>query len=149
MTQEDLVQCGAEAFTRCLRYTEARGGRVTSDRWFMGLFKLALHNEIIWYAQQCGATREADAHWAAEESARADNVDENAGPIAVAISQASGELQEVMRAVATAPVDLLSMLLEEASDTKWSRRLCRLARISKVSDTVVAELRQILRPEMI
>jgi hypothetical protein len=148
MTEDDAVQCCAEAFTRCLRYCQARGGRIDSDRWFMGIFKLAMHNEIHYYAKECGHVREADAHWAAEEESRSSNIDENTGPLSVALSQASSELQDVMRAVASAPVDLLSLLLEEASDTRWSRRLCRLCGI-RLNESIVAELRDILTPEML
>lgn len=148
MTEEDAVQYCAEAFARCLRYCEARGGQVNNPAWFIGILKLAIYNDFNTLARQCGNIRAGDDAGGQDREWSGDvEVAHSDGPMSAALAGASVELREVIRAVATAPVDLLSLLLQEASDAKWSRRLCRLTRIGRLSDTIVSELRGILMPE--
>ena len=141
MSEEDALQECALVFARCVHHY---AGKIDNAPWFMALFKRAVANEFHFHASACTRIREAEAGYAGEQSRRGEGVDHNLGTLTASIASASEELRAVLRVVAQAPTELLSLLLLEASDENWSRRLCRISGINKVSKTIVAELRDIL-----
>ena len=141
MDFEDCLQVSAEVFVRCHNlYAE----KVDEPKWFMALYKRALSNEFHTLSSQCTEKRTAEFDYAEASVFSRSNVEHEEASFLVALQEASSELKDVFRVVANAPSEFLKVLLQEADDEAWSRRLCRLARTAKVNSSVVAELRALV-----
>ena len=146
--RDECMGIAGEVFARIIaRYSgkvHPKYGTVTDPKHWMGIFKQALSNEFHTYAYEARAYVEAQQRWGEEELARRGDIEYNEGTLSVLLSGASQELRDVMEIVGRAPAELLELLLAESDDAAWSRRLCRLCRIPRVSETIVSELRDLL-----
>jgi hypothetical protein len=151
--REECLAIAAEVFARIVRkyggVSHPKYGIVTEARHWMAIFKSSLSREFHTFAYEARAYAEAQRQWGEEELKRGGEVDYNEGGLATILAGASQELREVMGVVAGAPTELLKLLLEEADDQTWSRRLCRLGRISTMNEGIVTELRNLLSGESI
>jgi hypothetical protein len=116
----------------------------------MSIYKKALAREFHTRASNTRRDIETEQEYGLEH-ARRSNVDYNVGTITSALAEASDELREVMGVIANAPAEFLKILLDDGrednevcDDATWSRRLCRLARLNTISETLVTELRVLL-----
>jgi hypothetical protein len=137
---EECEAIAAEVFCRIrLRY------HFDGPHHVMGMYKKALAHQFHTLARETRAKVEAERQWGQADLTQRGEVDYNDGQVTTILAGASAELREVMTVVADAPTELLSMLLDEADDKTWSRRLSRLCCIKQVSETLISELRDLLR----
>lgn len=135
------MQTAGEVFARCAnRY----GDKVDNAAWFMSLFQTALSREFHSLSREWSAHRDAEQDYAHDQSYNADLPEHEAGSLLTILGEASDELKTILTTIATAPAEVLSLLLAESDDDGWSRRLCRLCRTTRINDGVIAELRSLL-----
>lgn len=142
MDVDDCMGVAGMVFAKLLTRYETK--KFNSPKQLMALYKVALANEF--YDINLKATRERDAVTEYGSLYR-NSTDYSQGPLTSRLSEASQELRDVIRIVAGAPAELLNLLLLEADDCSWSRRLCRLCRLPVVSETIISELRELLSGE--
>jgi hypothetical protein len=167
---DDVVGVAGMVFARVVhRYSgrpHPKYGLVTEPKHWMAIYRNSLYREFHTLAYETRASVEVQQEWGEEHLRREGFVQEAAdgrgeggvsrwtgvapseAELTTALARASEELRDVLRIVFQAPAEILSILLEPAEDEAWSRRLCRMLRIN-LSETIVAELREILDPQRI
>lgn len=157
-TEDCIQQCGV-VFARCVRVYHRREpsprmgkqpvdkgrGKVNNAAWFMSIYKRALVNEFNMLATRVGRSYRAENEFVIQSMNRSEGWDYNPGLL---LASLSSELREVLQVLAGAPTELLEMLLHEQRDEIWSRRLCRLCRISTPNETIVTELRDLAKARL-
>jgi hypothetical protein len=145
--RDDAMQECAIIFIRCCRHYD---GRVTNAAWFMSLFMRAVVNNFHTFARRNRRFYLAEAA-AVEQARERAAFGYSEGPLFTALSRASSELIEVCRVLASAPNELLSLMLSGIGSARdeaaVSRVLCRLARVRNVRSDLLSELRALLREE--
>lgn len=140
--EECLQECGALVFARCCQYYVGKVEGL-NPKWFMSLFKRAVANEIHTWSVKSKEKREGLANYAIEVRSKVEDIEYAPTILQAAIAEASDELKTVIAAIGTAPTEFLELLLEEANDKTWSRRLCRLCGIA-INENIISELRSLL-----
>jgi len=160
MDRKEALQECAFCFAKCLKYTTGYGGEVDNPKWFMSLFQRSVVNHFNTLAtrdkrafSESGSPLsrseefpEITHGWSESDDPAGVAYEYGDGPLLAAISGASAELKQVLMVIASAPTELLALLLREDSDeTAWSRRMCRLCRVPNVNTNVIGELKNLLR----
>jgi hypothetical protein len=141
MDFDDCMQTAAEVFARI---TNRYGETINTPQWWMGMFKLSLSREFHTYSTECTQKRTAEHDYVEEAVLTKTDIEHEASTFSLMLIGASDELKDVMTAIASAPSELLSVLLKESDDAGWSRKLCRLCRTKKINETIISELRSIV-----
>jgi len=143
---EDVMQACGEAFADCVRLY---AGKVDNPRWFMSLYKQAVITRFIDWAKKDARLRSTQQEFAEEIKETHQDLEYGSAELSAALAEGSGELKQVLSMILNAPSELLGIMLQDASDAvRWSRRLCRMAKVYKVNENVVSELRSILTKEI-
>ena len=144
LTYEEAVQECALIYVRCCRFYE---GKVDNPKWFMALFKRAVERGFHTFS----LLNNRQIELCAEDAITRPQIDFSDGPLYAALSKASDELKDVLRVLATAPSELMYLMLDgvelrrsKERDAALSRSLCRLARVANIRSDLLIELRTLL-----
>ncbi|MBO0736426.1 MAG: hypothetical protein J2P48_07640 [Alphaproteobacteria bacterium] len=140
----DALQEAAAIYARCRAYYP----HVDRRPWMMAIFKRALVNDFTSLARKDRQMQELDAALAVRHQTAP--LEWPAGPLAVDLARASPELRAVLALICDGPQALREMLLPDyrganrRSPATVSRSWCRLARVGRVRDDLLAELQSLL-----
>lgn len=138
---DDAVQECAAAFAYTIGYAQRNG--VDNAAWFMALFKTAVAQSFATLAIKNIRARS----FYAEPVENLDKIEYSEGILFTALNQASEELRTVLSIIASSPSEFLDLVLKQANDRKWSRRVLRLCGIYDVKVDVIGELRTLLQKD--
>ena len=145
LAEEDALAECALIFTKCLRSYEYR---VDNHNWFMSLYQRAVSNDFTTYADRSTKQRSFICHTRDDEDEAAveaqGGVEDHSGYLLSLLSNASEELQLVLVIIATAPADVLDILLHITDDITMNRRWKRWCGIKNPSANLVEELKTLL-----
>ena len=147
-SEEDALQECAITFLRCIRYYQHT---VNNPAWMMSLFKQALARD--WHDLATKDDRVRSVPPPADE----EGLDFNSGYLSALLSSGSAELGRFLSAIATAPAELVGLLLVGSEElakaapedkapllARMDQRVRRLLGIKDSAAAVVSELHELL-----